>query len=530
MSTAFDCNRCIVWKELGAVGLLGLLDPTPSPRRPLSASSPPDTAACGHDSASNDQPMEANDRNLDATGDRNRDTADSKAISAAVLDKEDRSQRLPEPEDVSYASATTAAIATAETPAARVGEDESTRMNSTNASSKEGDVDVDADGQLRAESYLYPSDVDKGIIDAYLDALEHPRFGPPRGGRSERLDGGRREAVGTEQQPQDGEKQGWSFMRSVAVHHVACYLFSPPTPLPARPSSSSLSVKSSCAPSDDPLQQQGQQQRQRQHHVVADDAKTLAAKRDDNQDARAVVVDHVAGAAGSDGTGAALGLDEQLEGTVGEAAIGSVDHRESPPGAVPPGSSCWRPDFGRRKRFERVLLMGSPSSMEQGKQSGGGWGGDCATGVAEMVLGYEWGDSTAGQVGEGKTKKSDGPQDGAMVENVHNNIGGGCVEKNGGCPDNDGGACPRSSSGVVSMQSGLPSLPRTKCLWSSLLGPDRRNALQAYCRVYATTGGGVDGRDGLSDVDIAAWLGGEGERRVEDVVHRLRARLRRSPP
>lgn len=71
-----------------------------------------------------------------------------------------------------------------------------------------------------AYPYLYPPDTDGAIIDAYLAALEHPRFGPSD---DERVQA--RERDEEEHEVERSKLAGLYTMRSIAVHHIACYFF-----------------------------------------------------------------------------------------------------------------------------------------------------------------------------------------------------------------------------------------------------------------------------------------------------------------
>lgn len=106
------------------------------------------------------------------------------------------------------------------------------------------------------DAYLYPPDSEGVIIEAYLTALEHPRFGPTvsagsaegqrnREGGSQVQEGPLAAGAAAAPAPAPSGKavrgeQGDASsikalvsMREVAVHHLACYLFSPPRPRPA---------------------------------------------------------------------------------------------------------------------------------------------------------------------------------------------------------------------------------------------------------------------------------------------------------
>lgn len=158
------------------------------------------------------------------------------------------------------------------------------------------------------DPYLYPPDVDMSMIDAYLSALEHKRFGPgERTGMRDDFGKDRVEVSGTRGKERiagvvsdaaaedaTGSREGvrgesGRLMRLVAVHHVACYLFPP--------MASSWSV-------DDDLP------------------------------------------VGSEG-----GRDVQM-------------------------SSVWRPDYGRRMRFERLLRMSADRGLESASAAVIGYGCD----------------------------------------------------------------------------------------------------------------------------------------------------------
>lgn len=80
--------------------------------------------------------------------------------------------------------------------------------------------DVSCSPRAAHMSYLFPPDVDSAIIDAYLTALEHPRFGP----REEHQDDQHHR---DQQKQQQQQVPAECSMRAVAVHHVTCYLFPP---------------------------------------------------------------------------------------------------------------------------------------------------------------------------------------------------------------------------------------------------------------------------------------------------------------
>lgn len=266
-------------------------------------------------------------------------------------------------------------------------------------------------GRCADDAYLYPSDNEGGIIDAYLNALEHPRFVATGGGTqcihprasSNSTEGaeGKPTAVGeaagdataSAAEESRGELEAAPSatalvpMWEVAVHHLACYLF-PHLPPPA----------------------------------------TRSPSRD--------------------------GQDE------------------------PP----WRPDFGRRKTFERLLRR-----QHAGESSGrkGDEGAGIASSVAAAVLGYR---------------------------------------------------CPGSSTPHIAGQEVTDGGGRTGGrVWRSSLGRSRCESLKAYCRASGVIGGtcsapaigvgvnddGVEDEEGKGEgsVDLISWL--EDGRSVEDAVERL---------
>ncbi|CAN0525396.1 unnamed protein product, partial [Ectocarpus sp. 12 AP-2014] len=120
---------------------------------------------------------------------------------------------------------------------------------------------INGGGCVTDQAYLYPPDVDGAIVEAYLTALEHPRFGPAaavvaaaaavavgerrRHGPEEERERGSalsaRAAAATgpaveagrdDSSPSAAAAGGRAVtMREIAVHHLACYLF-PPSPRP----------------------------------------------------------------------------------------------------------------------------------------------------------------------------------------------------------------------------------------------------------------------------------------------------------
>lgn len=70
-----------------------------------------------------------------------------------------------------------------------------------------------------SEAFLYPLDTDPAILDAYLTALEHPRF------EEDRLAPGDDEDNVSLSEVVIPAGVALFKMRTVAVHHLACYLF-----------------------------------------------------------------------------------------------------------------------------------------------------------------------------------------------------------------------------------------------------------------------------------------------------------------
>lgn len=282
------------------------------------------------------------------------------------------------------------------------------------------------------DAYLYPPDVEGSIVETYLAALEHPRFGLAFEGDVESQDrlGGNGEATGgVSMQPagvepptvaagvattagvvrvvRGGQEEGSSStaagvsMRDVAVHHLACYLFPPP-----RDQSPSLASTEAATPS---WRREG-------------------AKK------------------------------------AGE------------------GGAPWRPDFGRRKMFERLLSQ-NRDKLGQGR-------GATGSSVVAAVLGHKC--------------RGSAPRDVASAEYSREGGGGG----------GRGGDA---------------------CVTTSTLGARRREMLQAYCRVSGNQDGGTvasgvavmtagdhgaegDGSGGRGE-DIVAWL--DEERDANDTVDHL---------
>ena len=280
------------------------------------------------------------------------------------------------------------------------------------------------------DAYLCPADVDGAIVEAYLAALDHPRFGPAfatcaESQRSSSLEDRNEAAEGDSARSTGaapsvaaaaaaagevvhgdrGDRSsttGGLSMREVAVHHVACYLFSPP---PA-------------ASSPPPL--------------ASADSTTLSP-REDTKDKE--------------------------------------------------GGTLWRPDFARRKMFERLL-------RQHRENIGGGRGS--AGSVLAAVLGYECPGSAPGDVASAGDYAA-------------------------------GGGEGRRRRGVKGLL----------CSTRSKLGARRRELLQAYCRasggqgdgsivpVVAGTTGDRDaeggGRSGIGD--MAAWF--DEEREINETAERL---------
>ncbi|CAB1100251.1 unnamed protein product [Ectocarpus sp. CCAP 1310/34] len=310
---------------------------------------------------------------------------------------------------------------------------------------------INGGGCVTDQAYLYPPDVDGDIVEVYLTALEHPRFGPAaaaaaaaaaataaaavgerrRHGRVEETERGSalsaRAAAATglaveagrdDLSPSAAAAGGWAVtMREIAVHHLACYLF-PPSPRPP---------------------------------------------------------------------------------PVAAAAVAAAAAYATAPAAPCPPECCkddqgdppWRPDFARRKMFQR-LLREHRERLGRGRGEAGAGG---AGSVAAAVLGHHGlgVDSPAVVAADGNRATEERP----------------AIQWEGGARGREGRA------------------------WVSELGERRRTLLQAYCRACSGDGrrtvavagdGGGDG-DGDGDggggggVDVVSWL--EEERHVEDVVERL---------
>lgn len=419
-------RRCIVWKELGSVGLLPLLD------QPTTAASSSSSFSLRAAVGGNRAPNDDGDCTPAATGIANDPTTTSDAAA---------------------------------------GEGGGGSWTDSNA-------------------YLYPPDVDGALLDAYLAALEHPRFGP-RGdqrcstfsstvgtvlgslercaGSADSGGGGGSGVFGSERE-QHGEKaaaaatalvrevDGGS-MRDVAVHHLACYLFPLPHNLP------------SSSDNDD-------------------DEDTWSSPRADAAD------EHGNGNPDGGGSG-----DNVVRKKIG-------------PSRAPP---LWRPDFGRRKMFKRLLFLG------RGGASGGG--GDAATvPVAVDVLGHECpGIAVATAVAAGGKSRY------ASVERCKRQDeeaeeGAGEVGETGKAKEASSPARSRVPRPLLSPQEGGPG--GEACLWRSRPGSRRLNLLQSYRREYDSAAAadvvGLRGGDN-AEGSGAPWLD-EG-RGVEDAVERLRTLL-----
>lgn len=214
--------------------------------------------------------------------------------------------------------------------------------------------------------YLYPADVEGAIVEAYLAALEHPRFGPTlaRGREGQHSLEGRKEAAGraatkfagvtaaaaagpapaagvaaTGESVRGGEEESSSTaaaaaaaagvsMWEVAVHHLACYLFSPP-PDPTPP-------------------------------VAGADAATPSCR------------------------------------------VGVKEKEEREEEKLP-----WQPDFGRRKTFERLLQQQHGDKLRGGR---GATGSVAAAVLGHMCRGSAPGDgaSTGDNGGQGGGRGGDG--------------------------------------------------------------------------------------------------------------------------
>lgn len=466
--------RCIVWKELGAVGLLPLLDPPPPPPAPSSPSSSPSPSPSTFD-----------------------------AVDARV------------PVGAGAVPATEGAFDRGV--AAGRGWSDGSR----------------ADG----DAFLYPADVEGDIIEAYAAALEHPRFGPcgeqqlqrrqlrqqRRGGASVSrpvgavvaadslegcgggsggsggggvggavggfVDAGEANGVAVEDDRSpdgDGENCERS-MREVAVHHLACYLFPP-----------ALHLTSTADTSSPPSQQQPQQQ----------------PKLD-----------------GTDGSSSGGGRGGVNDNEIAVERGADVDEN----------AYAWRPDFARRKMFDRLLLL---LLRRHGGAGGGGGEVDGVGGsVAVSIFGY----ACSGSVSSDSATVAAAAAAAATAATPRRHRGSAetCGEKPEGLERNEedskgqeqqeqaeeGGRTDVSEAVAAPSRAPPPSHPGCeqgrRYAWRSSLGLRRRRALQAYCResdalARAAAGGrGSNGKGG--DIDgaegIVRWL--EAEREVEDVVARL---------
>ncbi|CAM9227647.1 unnamed protein product, partial [Ectocarpus sp. 13 AM-2016] len=309
---------------------------------------------------------------------------------------------------------------------------------------------INGGGCVTDQAYLYPPDVDGAIVEAYLTALEHPRFGPAaavvaaaaaaavgercRQGPEEETERGSglsaRAAAATWPAVEAGRDDSSPSaaaagreavtMREIAVHHLACYLF-PPSPRPP-PAAAAAAAAAATA-------------------VAAADATAPAAPCPpecckDNQ-----------------------------------------------------GELPWRPDFARRKMFERLLRQ----YRERLGRGRGEAGAGVAGSVAAAVLGHH---------GPGV----DSP---AVVAADGN----------------------RATEARPAIQGEGRARGREGRAWVSELGERRRTLLQAYCRASSGDGrravavAGDGGGDGDGDgggggvADVVSWL--EEEIHVEDAVERL---------
>ena len=458
-----------MWKELGAVGLLPLLDPPPPPSAPSSPSSSPSPSPSTSD-----------------------------AVDA----------RLP--------------VGTGAVPATEGAFDRGVAAGLGWRDGSRADDDA----------YLSPADVEGDIIEAYAAALEHPRFGPcgeqqlqrrqlqrrrRRGGASVprpvgaiviagSLEGsggsggggvggdvggladdtGEANVVAAENNrspDSDGESCERS-MREVAVHHLACYLFPPAPHLTGTADTSS--------PPPPPQQQ---------------------PKLD-----------------GTDGSGCGGGRGGVNDNEI--AVERGADVHEN--------ASAWRPDFARRKMFDRILLL------QLRRHGGAGGGGGEVDGVGGSVAVSIFGYACSASVSSGSvTAAAAAAPATAATPRRHRGSAETCGEKRERLERNDedskgqeqqeqgekGGRTSVSETVAAPLRAPPPSHAGCergrRCAWRSSLGLGRRRALQAYCResdalARAAAGGrGSDGRGG--DIDgaegIVRWL--DAEREVEDVVARL---------
>ncbi|CAN0134606.1 unnamed protein product [Ectocarpus sp. 4 AP-2014] len=297
---------------------------------------------------------------------------------------------------------------------------------------------INGGGCVTDQAYLYPPDVDGAIVEAYLTALEHPRFGPAAAvvaaaaaasaavgerrqhGREEETEGGSAllaetaaaRGLAVEEGRDDSSPSaaaaaagGAVTMREIAVHHLAYYLFPPsPRPPPPPPAAAAKAPAAPCPPEC------------------------------------------------------------------------CKDNQGEPP---------WRPDFARRKMFERLL--------RQHRERRGRGRGEAGAGVAGSV---------------------------ASAVLVHHGLG---VDS----------PVATKETPAIQGERGARSREGRACV--SELGERRRTLLQAYCRASsgdgsraATVAGDGDGDGngvGGAGVDVVSWLD-EG-RHVEDAVERL---AREFPP
>lgn len=352
------------------------------------------------------------------------------------------------------------------------------------------------------DAYLYPVDVEGVILEAYALALEHPRFGP-----------------GGEQQQQQQRGEGatapgvaataaWApaapaglrcvrSMRKVAVHHLACYLFSP----------SALHLAGKAGTSS------GQQPTPKVHGIGG------------------------SGGDGRDGGGGGGGDAGKVNDDESAVERGPEADKNAP---------AWQPDFARRKMFDRLLLL-------LFRRHGGRGGGEVdaiSSSVAMSVFGHTCDGSVASAIATGaassaaaasaaiyqrhrsRTETCGGQQEGhGQHEKVKKGQEQKQVQKQEGELGEEGGRTGGSKAIAAMLRAPPPSHPGREqgggCPWESTLGLERRRALQAYChesdalaRAAAGEGGhdgGVGGVEGAKGV--VRWL--DEEREVKDVVERL---------
>lgn len=310
-------------------------------------------------------------------------------------------------------------------------------------------------------------------MDAYLTALEHPRFGPlgdqhisntttrdvdgsleddagrDRGGSRSCLNGGenpavRRIASSSSAGPEEMRKIEGQSMRAIAVHHLACYLF---------PSAANTNNKSGLPPSSG-------------INIIGD-------------------------------------RESSTSGDLETAGI-AVPSEENP--------LHWRPDFARCKSFQRLLLLAG---------RGTGAASDVAASVAASVLSYEcagtlaterpgvrneWGGRDSGSVSGGDPETS-----GRREQESED-----CRERKSAARSN--AEPPRNFTSSRAIPPGV-----SPCLLVSRLGGRRREQLRAYCReidlaaVPGRCGGTVEAGTGIGNMGV--WL--QHERSAEEVVERL---------